>query len=132
MKHFCACVFTYLHTLTKKLKLYYIFYVIYFIYSLHINVIQYGMRVLITKKLLQSSDMYYQPIFNCDTQTKTYRFTLNLMHSAKQIPDYFQIEENVIAVTVFQQIMNQTEICLVHNQKEYCHYDCIPFDLKIM
>ena len=42
----------------------------------------------------------------------------------------FQIERNTIVVTVFLLIMNPTEIRLVHNQKENCHYGRIPFSLK--
>ena len=41
-----------------------------------------------------------------------------------------QIERNMIVVRVFLLIRNQPEFSLVHNQKENCHYDHIPFDLK--
>ena len=37
----------------------------------------------------------------------------------------------MIVVTVFLQIMNPTEFRLVHNQKENCHYDHIPFNFKV-
>ena len=33
-------------------------------------------------------------------------------------------------MTVFLLIRNQTDVCLVHNQKENCHCDQIPLNLK--
>ena len=46
------------------------------------------------------------------------------------ISDYLQIEWNMIVVTIFLMLMNQTEFYLVHNQQENYHYDNIPFTSK--
>ena len=43
---------------------------------------------------------------------------------------YFQIEWDMIEVTVFLRILNQMEFNLVQNRKENCHHDHIPFNLK--
>ena len=42
----------------------------------------------------------------------------------------FQIEWDMIVVTVFLSILNQMEFYLVQNRKKNCHYDYIPFNLK--
>ena len=52
------------------------------------------------------------------------------IHSAKSISNLFQIERKTIVVTVFLLIMNETEVRLAYNQKENCHHDRIPFNLK--
>ena len=52
------------------------------------------------------------------------------LRSENWIFDSCQIARNVIVVTVFLLIMNQTEVRLVHNQKENCDYDRIPVNLK--
>ena len=36
----------------------------------------------------------------------------------------------MIVVTVFLSILNQMEFHLVQNQKEICHHDHIPFNVK--
>ena len=51
-------------------------------------------------------------------------------HTKLWISDYFQIARNIIVAIVFHLIINQTEFRLVHNQKKYCQYDHIPFNLK--
>ena len=48
----------------------------------------------------------------------------------KFIANSFEIESNMIVVAVFLLIMNQPELCLIHNQKGNCHYDHIPIHLK--
>ena len=50
----------------------------------------------------------------------------------KSISDYFQINRNMIVVTVFLWIMNQTKLCLAYNQKENCHDgdNAIQFERK--
>ena len=40
----------------------------------------------------------------------------NLVSGSAGFSDSFQIERNVIVVTVFLLLINQTEFCLVHNQ----------------
>ena len=42
----------------------------------------------------------------------------------------FQIDWDIIMVTVFLSILNQMEFHLVENQKENCHHDHIPFNGK--
>ena len=42
----------------------------------------------------------------------------------------FQIEWDMFVVTVFLSILHQMEFHLVQNQKENCHPDHIPFNLK--
>ena len=37
---------------------------------------------------------------------------------------------NTIVVTVFLLTMNQTEVRLIHNQKENCRHDHLPFNCK--
>ena len=53
--------------------------------------------------------------------------TLNWEH---YIPIYFQIEWDMIVVTVFLSILNQMEFRLVQDWKENCTYDHIPFNMK--
>ena len=48
----------------------------------------------------------------------------------KEISISFPIEWNLIVVTVFHLIMNQTELHMDQNQKENCQYHHIPFILK--
>ena len=43
---------------------------------------------------------------------------------------FFQIEWDMIVVTVFLPILNQMEFHLVENRQENCHHDHIPFSLK--
>ena len=38
----------------------------------------------------------------------------------------------MIVVTVFPLTMNRMKFRLTHNQKQNCHYDHIPFNLKII
>ena len=52
------------------------------------------------------------------------------LHSKKHVSESFQIARNVIVVTVFLLIMNQTELCSLPNQQEGCQYDHMPLDLK--
>ena len=54
------------------------------------------------------------------------------VHSHKQTYDYLQIERNMSVVAVFLLIMNPTEFRLVHSRNENCHYDHIPFNLKVI
>ena len=42
----------------------------------------------------------------------------------------FQIEWDMIVVTVFHSILNLMEFHLAQNRKENCHHDHIPFNLK--
>ena len=42
----------------------------------------------------------------------------------------FEVEWNLIELTVFISAMNQNKFWLVHNQKENCNYDHIPSCLK--
>ena len=44
--------------------------------------------------------------------------------------DSLEIERNLIVVTVFLFVMNQTESNFVHKRKEYCHYGHIPLKLE--
>ena len=46
------------------------------------------------------------------------------------IPNSFQIEWDMMVVTVFLSILNQIEFHLNQNRKENCHYDHIPYNLK--
>ena len=43
---------------------------------------------------------------------------------------FSKIKRKKIVVTVFLLIMNQTDLRSVHNQKENCHHDHFPFNLK--
>jgi len=43
---------------------------------------------------------------------------------------YFQIKRNMIVVIVSLLIMNLTEVRLVYNLKENCHYGHISFNMK--
>ena len=57
-----------------------------------------------------------------------YSYSPNLVlfnRNRKQISDSFQIEGNVVVVTVLIWIMNQMEFRSVDNQKENCHHDHI-------
>ena len=38
----------------------------------------------------------------------------------------------MIIVTVFLLIMNQMDFCLGYNQKENCHYDHFPYNIKVI
>ena len=51
-------------------------------------------------------------------------------HSEKYISFSFQIEWNLIVVTVFLFIISQMEFHLVQNRKLNRHFDHIPFNLK--
>ena len=42
----------------------------------------------------------------------------------------FQLELDMIVVTVFLSILNQMELHLVQNRKENYHHDHIPFNVK--
>ena len=50
--------------------------------------------------------------------------------SQKQFSDSFQNEWNMIAMTVFHLIMNQTEFPLIRNQKKICHHDPCNYKIK--
>ena len=52
------------------------------------------------------------------------------VHWENYISNSFQIERDMIVVTVFLLILNQIVIHLVQNRKKNCHYDYIPFKLK--
>ena len=52
------------------------------------------------------------------------------LHSENEISVSFQIEMNMIVVTVFLLIMNPTDFRLVHKQKEYSDYDHIHLNFK--
>ena len=43
----------------------------------------------------------------------------------------FQIEWDMIVITVFLSILNQMEFSLVQNRKENCHHDHMPFNFKV-
>ena len=51
-------------------------------------------------------------------------------HWKNYISISFQIDWDMIVVTVFLSILNQMEIHLVQNRKENCHHDHIPFNVK--
>ena len=51
-------------------------------------------------------------------------------YTGKLISISFQIEWDMIVVTVFISILNQIKFHLVQNRKEDCHHDHIPFNLK--
>ena len=50
-------------------------------------------------------------------------------HSKNYISISFQIEWDMIMVTVFLSLLNQMEVHLVQNRKENCYYDHIPFNV---
>ena len=52
------------------------------------------------------------------------------LHWENLISISFQIEWDIIVVTVFLSILNQMEIHLVQNCKENCHHNHIPLNLK--
>ena len=51
------------------------------------------------------------------------------IHSEKSIYNSFQIEGNMIAVTILLSILNQMKFNLVQNQKENGHCDYFPVNL---
>ena len=51
-------------------------------------------------------------------------------YTQRWISEFFQIESIMIVVPVLLFIVNQTEFCLVHNQKENFRYDHIPLNLN--
>jgi len=53
-----------------------------------------------------------------------------LVHGENSYSIFFQIEWDMIVVTVFLSILNQMEFNLVQNRKENWHHDQIPFNLK--
>ena len=53
-----------------------------------------------------------------------------MIHSENFLSNSFQIKRNTIVVTALLLIMNQTEVCSVHNRKVSYHYGRIPFNLK--
>ena len=53
-----------------------------------------------------------------------------MIHKRKYFSVYFQIEWDMVVVTVFLSILNQMEFQLVQYQEENCHHDRIPVDLK--
>ena len=52
------------------------------------------------------------------------------LHWENYILISFHIEWDMIVVTVFLSILNQTEFHLVQNRKENCHHDHIPLNMK--
>ena len=42
----------------------------------------------------------------------------------------FQIEWDMVVMTVFHSILNQMKFHLIQNRKENCHHDHIPFNMK--
>ena len=52
------------------------------------------------------------------------------VHWENYISNSFHIEWDMIMVTVFLSILNQMDFHVVQNQKENCHHDRIPFNLK--
>ena len=54
------------------------------------------------------------------------------MHWEKSIFEHFQINRNMIVVTVFLLIINQKEFHLAYDQKDHKPKDHIPFNLKII
>jgi len=59
-----------------------------------------------------------------------YRGVVNLLHWENYISISFQIEWDMIVVTVYHSILNQMELHLVQNRKENCHHDHIPYNVK--
>ena len=55
---------------------------------------------------------------------------LHSMHWENYVSISFNIEWDIIVVTVFLLILNQMEFHLVQNRKENCHHDHIPFNVK--
>ena len=53
-----------------------------------------------------------------------------MMRSAKHISGSFQIERNMIAVTVFLLDMNTMDFRSAHNREEICYYGHISFNSK--
>ena len=51
-------------------------------------------------------------------------------HWENYISISFHIEWDMIVMTVFLSILNQMKYHLVKNQKENCHHDHIPFNVK--
>ena len=52
------------------------------------------------------------------------------MHCENYVFISFQIEWDMIVMTVFLSVMNQMGFHLVQNRKENCPHDHIPFNLK--
>ena len=55
---------------------------------------------------------------------------LCVLHLENYIPNSFQIEWDMIMMTVCLSTLNQMEFHLVQNRTENCHHDHIPFNLK--
>ena len=58
------------------------------------------------------------------------RLYLSSLHWENYISISFQIEWDMVVVTVFRSILNQMKFHLVQNRQEYCHHDHIPFNVK--
>ena len=54
----------------------------------------------------------------------------NSLHTEKYISGSFQIKRNMIVARIILLIMNPSDVHLVHNYKEICHHDHIPFNMK--
>ena len=52
------------------------------------------------------------------------------LHWENYVSISFNIEWDMIVVTVYLSILNQMELRLVQNRKENCHHDHIPFNVK--
>ena len=72
--------------------------------------------------------------YNCNPSLLWFNRIHNIFYNCSRrnwFPSPFQIEWNMIVVTVFLSILNQIEFHLVQVQKENCHnIICIPFNLK--
>ena len=64
--------------------------------------------------------------------TKIYFYFLisKITHWQNYYSIYFQIEWDMIVVTVYLSFLNQMDFHLVQNWKENCHHDHIPFNMK--
>ena len=95
------------------------------------------LRILITPSSTPYHDRRKPPPRVCTVHTYwNCLYTLCITNSPgactweKSISDSFEIERNMIVVTVFFLTMIQMEIRSVHNKKENCPYDHVPFNSK--
>ena len=68
----------------------------------------------------------------CDSVEDEHKHTCQQgeQHLKNYISNSFQIEWDMILLTVFLSILNQMEFHLIQNQKENSYHDHFPFNLK--
>ena len=89
-----------------------------------------GIAVVSEKVGKNNEILYSDNIRWTRTWTKGFMLLSNLPHWEDYISLSFQIEWDMIVVTVFLSILNQIDFPLAKNRKENCHHDHIPFNVK--